>query len=77
MDYVTKLVPLWKKADEVQQMETKEGNVASTDSGFGLKVSTMKLGYFPHFLLIVAMRRTGRRGMTCLPTWARRTRRRC
>ncbi|KAK8823463.1 hypothetical protein WA577_002383 [Blastocystis sp. JDR] len=44
VDYVTKLVPLWKKADEVQQMETTEGNVASTDSGFGLKVSTMKLG---------------------------------
>lgn len=45
VDFVTKLVPLWKKADEIEQIATTEGNVASSDSGFGLKVSTMSVGY--------------------------------
>lgn len=45
MDFVTKLVPQWKEADQCDSVETTETNVASSEGGFGIKVSTMKLGY--------------------------------
>lgn len=41
VDFVTKLVPQWKEAEEHDKMETTEGNAQSSEGGFGLKVSKM------------------------------------
>lgn len=41
VDFVTKLVPQWKEADNVEKLETTETDVSSSSSGFGIAVSKM------------------------------------
>lgn len=41
VDFVTKLVPQWIEAENHDTMETTEGNIKSSEGGFGMKVSKM------------------------------------